>query len=108
MINFKQFQDVQMKVGKIKEAENIEESNKLLLLKVDVGEDESRQIIAGLKETSYNPDNLIGKKVIIVTNLEPKELLGYQSQGMVLAATNDDNLSLLTVDQDIEVGSKIS
>jgi len=108
MINFKQFQDVQMKVGLIKEAEDIEESNNLLSLKVDIGEEELRQIIAGLKNTSYNPDNLKGKKVIVVANLEPKKLLGYESQGMVLAASNDDQLTLLTVDQDIPVGAKIS
>ncbi|MGB9809496.1 MAG: methionine--tRNA ligase, partial [Caldanaerobacter sp.] len=74
--------------------------------KLKVG-DEIRQIVGGIGK-HYSPEELIGKKIIIVYNLQPKKLMGLESQGMLLAATNEGKMALLTVDKDIESGSKIS
>ncbi len=84
--------------------EEVPEANKLYRLIVDIGEEE-RQLLAGLKKY-YKKEELIGKKVVVLVNLEPKEMFGYESQGMVLAAGK--NTSLLTVDEETENGSRIS
>lgn len=75
-------------------------------MKLKVGE-ETRQIVGGIARY-YTPEELIGKKIIIVYNLEPKKLKGIESQGMLLAASTEGKMSLLTVDRDIESGAKIS
>jgi len=107
LISFSDFQDVDLRVAKVIEAEDIEDSNKLLKLQVELG-DEKRQIIAGIKN-HYNPEKLIDKKIVIVANLEPATIFGYKSNGMLLAASNDSgDMSLMTVDEDIESGSSIS
>lgn len=107
MIDFKDFQKIDLRVAEVLEAEEVEDANKLLKLQIDVGE-EKRQLVAGLAK-SYDPEDLVGKKIVVVFNLEPKELMGIESQGMLLAASDDGNHSLLTVDSDdIAPGSKIS
>lgn len=91
-----------MKIAKVISAERIEGSEKLLKLQVDLGSStsseqaqEKRQIIAGIGK-AYNPEDLIGKQIVIVANLEPRSLMGLESQGMVLAA-NDPNEPILVV-----------
>ncbi|MGM0409919.1 MAG: methionine--tRNA ligase [Bacillota bacterium] len=107
LISFSDFQDVDLRVAKVIEAEDIEDSNKLLKLQIELG-DEKRQIIAGIKNY-YNPAELVDKKIVIVANLEPATIFGYKSNGMLLAASNDSgDMSLMTVDEDIESGSSIS
>lgn len=107
LVSFSDFQDVNLKVAKVIEAEDIEDSNKLVKLHLELGE-EKRQVIAGIKNY-YEVDELIGKKIVIVANLEPATIFGYKSNGMLLAASNDSgDMSLLTVDKDIESGSDIS
>ena len=107
LISFSDFQDLELKVAEVIEAEDIEDSNKLLKLQIKLGE-EKRQIIAGIKN-HYDPENLIGRKVVIVANLEPATIFGEKSNGMVLAASNDSgDLTLVTVDEDIESGSGVS
>jgi methionyl-tRNA synthetase len=86
MINIDDFKKVELKVAKIIEAERIAESEKLLKLKVSLG-DEERQVLAGIGKY-YDPADLVGKEIVIVANLEPKSLAGYESQGMLLAATD--------------------
>jgi len=107
LVSFSDFQDVNLKVAKVLEAEEIEDSNKLVKLKLELGEEE-RQVIAGIKNY-YDVDELIEKKIVIVANLEPATIFGYESNGMLLAASNNKGeMSLLTVDKDIESGSEIS
>jgi len=84
MISFEEFKKVELAIGKILSAERISGSEKLLKLLVDFGE-EKRQIIAGIGK-SYEPNYLVEKKLIFVINLEPRSLMGLESQGMVLAA----------------------
>jgi methionyl-tRNA synthetase len=103
-IEFEDFAKVDLRVAVIKEAEKVEKSKKLLRLIVDAGEAEPRQIVAGISE-HYAPEDLIGRRVVIVANLKPRKLMGLESQGMVLAASDDNGLSLLGVDKDVEPGS---
>ncbi len=106
VIDIEHFRQIKLKVAEIKEAEALKKSDKLLKLKVDLG-GEQRQIIAGIAK-NYAPQDLIGKKIIVVVNLKPTKLRGELSQGMLLAAQNDDHLSLLTVLEDMPAGSDIS
>ncbi len=112
MINFEEFKKIDLRVAKILSAERVENSEKLLKLSVDLGErDEAgspavRQVIAGVG-TKYEPESLIGKEIVIVANLEPRMLMGLESQGMLLAA-NDDGPVLLMPEREVTPGSKIS
>ena len=103
-IEFDDFTKVDLRVAVVKEAEKVEKSKKLLRLIVDAGEAEPRQILAGISE-HYAPEDLIGRRVVIVANLKPRKLMGLESQGMVLAASDDNGLSVLGVDKDVEPGS---
>ena len=105
-VSIDDFTKLQFKVGEILEAEKVEKSNKLLKLLVDLG-DEKRTIVSGIAEY-YKPNDLIGKKVIVFTNLKPRKIFGIQSQGMILASKDDKGLKLLTVDGDIKNGSLVS
>ncbi len=107
LISIEEFAKVHLKVAKILEAQKIEKSKKLLLLKIDVGEEEPRQLVAGIAQ-HYNPEELIGKEIIVVANLKPAKLFGYLSQGMLLAAKDGDGLSLLTPDKERKPGAGIS
>ncbi len=106
MINFDDFTKLELAIGEIKQAEAIEKSDKLIKLAVDFST-ETRQIVAGIKKT-YNPEDLVGKKATFLINLEPKEIFGIESQGMILAAhDNNDNPVILMPERDVESGSKI-
>jgi methionyl-tRNA synthetase len=107
LISIEEFSKIQLKVAKILEAQKIEKSKKLLLLKIDVGEEEPRQLVAGIAQY-YSPENLIGKEIIIVANLKPAKLFGYLSQGMLLAAKDGEGLSLLTPSEERKPGASIS
>lgn len=85
MINFDDFAKVELKIGTILEAEEVEGSEKLLKFKVDLGEEQPRQILAGIKAW-YKLEDLVGKQVVVVANLEPRMMMGLESQGMMLAA----------------------
>lgn len=107
MINYDDFAKVEIKVGKIISAEKIEGSEKLLKLMVDFAETEPRQIVSGIAK--YFPDEqvLVGKKTMFVTNLEPRKLMGHESNGMLFAVSTDDGaFSLFEVDDDIPAGTK--
>jgi len=104
-INFEEFQKIDLRVGKIIEAEKIEGTDKLLKLKVDLGE-EKRQLVAGIAKF-YQPEDLIGKEIVVVANLEPKTLRGVESQGMLLAADVEGKPVLLKPDQEVPPGTKI-
>ena len=98
---------MQLRTGKVVEASAHPKADRLLVLKVDIGS-EIRQIVAGIAEF-YDPPDLIGKTIVIVANLKAAKLRGVESQGMLLAASSDDDsvLRLVTVDGDIAPGSAI-
>lgn len=107
-ITFDDFIKIDLRVAEIKACEDIEGADKLYKLTIDMGEEE-RLIAAGIKQY-YSREELIGKKIAVVANLEPRKLRGIMSHGMLLAASNEDKSSvvLLTLDKAIPNGSKIS
>ncbi len=106
-IDFEDFTKVDLVVGKILEAKEHPNADKLLVFKVDIGEDEPRTIVSGIKKW-YAPEDLLGKNVIVVRNLAPRKMRGIESQGMLLAADFDDDLSLLSTLEDLKPGAKVS
>lgn len=106
MVPFKEFMKLDLRTGRIVEATRIPDTDKLLVMKVDIGEDEPRQIVAGLAEV-FNPRELIGRSVVVVANLEPAKICGTESNGMILAAGEEKPLALLTTDADVEPGEKV-
>jgi len=107
LITFDDFKQVEMRVAEVLEAENVEKTDKLLRLVVNDGQGQ-RQIVAGIAQ-HYTPDQLIGRQIVVVANLQPAKLRGILSEGMLLAATDDSgNLGLLTVDGDVAPGARVS
>jgi len=106
MINFNDFKKLDLRVAKIIKAENVEGSEKLLKLEIDVGE-EKRQIVAGIGKF-YSPEDLIKREIVVIVNLEPRVLMGIESQGMLLAADVDGRPVLLRPDENVSAGTKIS
>lgn len=103
-ISIDEFKKVKLRVAQIIAAENVKKSDKLLKLQIDLG-NEKRQLVAGIAK-SYSPEELIGKKILVVANLKPAKLFGIESQGMVLALdTNEESkVKLIEIDQSIELG----
>ena len=105
-IGIEDFGKVQIRVGEVIKCEPVTKSKKLLVSQIKIG-DEVRQVVSGISEY-YKPEEMLGKKVAVVTNLKPAKLCGVESQGMILAASDDKgNLSVLTLDKDIIAGSEI-
>jgi methionyl-tRNA synthetase len=105
LINIDDLAKVALKVGKVISAEKVEKSEKLLKLQVDIGE--KRQIVAGIAK-SYTPDDLIGKKIVVVANLKPAKIMGIESHGMLLAAADEEGrLSVLTLDRELKQGARV-
>ena len=104
-VSYDDFSKLDIRVARVLEVENIEGADKLYKLQIEVGE-EKKQLVAGIKET-YTKDELIGKSIIVINNLEPAVVRGVKSEGMLLAAIDGDNISLLTPDREIESGSGI-
>lgn len=104
-ITIDDFQRVQLKVARVVTAERIPRSEKLLKLHVDLGT-EQRQIVAGIGK-KYEPDALIGRRIVIVANLKPAKLMGVESQGMVLAAGDQEVDGLVTLLEDVAPGTKV-
>ena len=105
LISIEDFAKVQLKIGKVLQAERVPKSKKLIRLQVDTGE--MRQVVAGIGQV-YTPEDLIGKSIVVVTNLKPARLMGVESQGMLLAATDSDGvLSILIPEKNVKGGAKI-
>ncbi len=105
LITINDFAKVQLKIGKVLEAERVEGSNKLVKLQVDTGE--NRQIVAGIGK-SYSPEELNGKSIVVVTNLKPAKLMGVESHGMLLAATDSNGeLSIIVPEKEVKQGAQI-
>ncbi len=106
MIDYEDFAKLDLCVAKILAAEKVPKSKKLIKLRISLG-DEERTIVGGIS-LHYSPEELVGKKIIIIKNLKPRKLMGITSQGMLLAASNEEEFSLLSLDRDVKEGSKIS
>jgi len=105
-INIGDFSKIQLIVGKILFAEKLESGDKLLKFKVDIGEKQI-QILSGIAEY-YNPEELVGSKIIVVANLEPIKLRGELSEGMLLCASGKNKVTLIKLDDEMVVGSPIT
>ena len=105
-ISIDEFAKIDLRSGTVISAEKIKKSNKLLKLKVDLGEEEPRQVIAGIAK-DYDPDQIVGKSVVVVANLAPAKLMGETSQGMVLAASDGKTLALTGFDKEVNPGNQI-
>ena len=105
-IDIEDFAKMDLRVARVKDAEKVKGADKLLKLQLEVG-DEIRQVVSGIAK-HYSPEQLIGKDVVYIANLKPIKLRGIESQGMILAASNDEQLVMLTVDNEIDSGTVIS
>ena len=106
MIDIEDFAKLDIRVGTIISAEKVPEADKLLKLEVDLGE-QTRQIMAGIAESYPSPEELIGKQILVIFNLETRKLRGYESQGMMLAVDTEKNPVLLHPAEKVPNGSKI-
>ncbi len=107
MISYEDFKKIELKTAKILSAERVEGSEKLLRLEIDLGA-EKRQLLAGIGK-KYVPEELVGKTIAVVANLEPKTMMGLESQGMLLAAHGEDGSPVLLIpDNETPPGSAIS
>jgi methionine--tRNA ligase beta chain len=106
MITFDDFKKVELVTAKVLEVEDHPDADRLYVLQVDIGE-EKRQIIAGIK-AFYTKEELLGKTVVMVKNLEPATIRGVESNGMILAVKDENNLSVLTTEKDITIGNRAS
>ena len=123
MVVFEDFKKLDLRIGKIMSAERVEGSDKLIKLSVDLGSPSIlretsgqadsgqqpgyRQVVAGIGK-SYTPEDLAGKEIVVVTNLEPRTLLGIESQGMLLAARDGERIVILSPESEVSPGSVVS
>ena len=123
MVSIEDFRKLDLRVGKIISAERVTGSDKLIKLSVDLGSPSmdstslpransgqlsgGSQIIAGIGK-SYSPEDLLGKEIVIVVNLEPRKLMGIESNGMILAARDDDRVVVLAPESEVSPGSAVS
>lgn len=105
VITYDDFKKVELKLGEVKEAETIEGSEKLIKMQVAVGE-ETRQIVSGIRQW-YTPEEMVGKTIVVVSNLKPAKLFGVKSEGMLLAAEADGELKLVTIEGSLKSGTRV-
>jgi methionyl-tRNA synthetase len=105
-ISYEEFSKLDFRVAEVKQAERVSGANKLLKLRIDTGGEE-REIVAGIAE-HYSPEEMVGKKIVVVANLKPAKIRGIESKGMLLAAKDGSLLSLVCLDKNVSPGSKIS
>jgi methionyl-tRNA synthetase len=108
LIEITDFAKVDLRVGEVLSAERIPKADKLLLLTVDIGEEKPRQILAGIAQY-YEPEQLVGRKIVVVANLKPRKLRGYESQGMLLAASvgEEGKPVIATFAEDVPNGARL-
>lgn len=130
MVSIEEFMKIELKIGKIVEAADHPNADKLVVLKVDAGETEQktvaqdyeygsgnqepetvavpkyRQIVAGIKK-SYSSEQLVGKYIVLVSNLDPATLRGVESNGMLLAASDEEGISVISPDRPVKIGAKV-
>ena len=105
-LSISEFQRLAFRIGVILSAEDHPNADRLLVLKVDIGEAAPRQIVAGIK-ASYAATDLVGKRVVVLTNLKPALLRGIESQGMVLAASDSSGITLVGPERPMQPGSTV-
>ncbi len=106
IINYEYFSQIDLRIGKVISAEKVENTDKLLKVMVDLGEEKPCQLVAGVAQ-QYAPEALIGKDMVVLVNLEPRTIRGVESFGMILAATVDGAPVILTTEKPVPPGSKI-
>jgi methionine--tRNA ligase beta chain len=103
-----EFKNCDLRVGIVKTAERVEGSEKLLRLQIDLGEPELRQILSGIGKV-YTPEEMVGKQVVIIANLDPRMMMGFESRGMLLAASGEDGKPvILTLEGEVLPGTRIT
>ncbi|HNT60542.1 MAG TPA: methionine--tRNA ligase subunit beta [Candidatus Bilamarchaeaceae archaeon] len=105
MVAYEDFEKLDLRAAKVVAAERVEGSEKLLRLEVELG-DGKRQLVAGIGK-HYAPEEVVGKSIVVLANLEPKMIKGLESQGMLLAAWDEGNVVLVTLDREMKEGSRI-
>jgi methionyl-tRNA synthetase len=103
MVNIDDFRKLELKVAKIKEVQDHPSADKLYIIIIDLG-DKTKQIVAGIKG-SYKKEDLLGKQVVVVDNLEPVVLRGAESQAMLLAASDETGITIISPDREVKLGS---
>ena len=103
MATYEEFRKIELKIARIKEVNDHPNADKLYIIIVEVG-DKTKQIVAGIKN-SYKKEDLIGREVILVDNLDPAVIRGVESNGMLLAASDDKGISIVTPDREVALGS---
>ena len=106
-VTLDEFKKLEIKIGHILSAEKVADTDKLLKLSVDMGEETPRQIISGISAYFLDPQILVGKKCAFATNLEPRTIRGFESQGMILAVSGDSFFSLLETLPEVTPGSTV-
>ena len=104
-IKIEKFFETELRVARVLSAERVENADKLLKLRIDLGEEE-RQLVAGVAST-YEPDQLVGKRIIVVANLKPARIRGVESQGMLLAADFEGRPVIATFEEDVPPGTRV-
>lgn len=107
MITIDDFAKVEIRVGKVTRAENMEKSEKLIRLTVDFGADEIRTIFTGVRPFGYEPEDFADKQFLFVTNLEPKRMMNEDSQGMILAVDGEEDKPIFVSAEKMPLGAKI-
>ncbi|MBN1418163.1 MAG: methionine--tRNA ligase subunit beta [Planctomycetes bacterium] len=105
-LTFEEFKRVDLRIARVESCEPHPNADKLYVLQIRIGE-ERRQIVAGIRP-AYLPEELVGRKIVVVANLEPARLRGIESQGMLLAAVDGDTISILQPDKDVADGASVS
>ena len=106
LLDIEDFAKVKLVAGEVRKAERVPKSKKLVRLMVDLGEGELRQIVAGIAE-QYEPEALVGRRIVVVANLKPAKLMGVESRGMLLAASVDGAPFLLSPDGEVPPGTEV-
>lgn len=106
MVTIEDFAKLEFKIGTVIEAEEVEGSDKLLKLTVDFGEENPRQVLSGIK-THHKPEHVKEKQFIFITNLEPRTMMGLESQAMIMAADANEEIVLLVPQKQVPAGAKI-
>ena len=106
MVTIEDFSQIELKVGTVKSVEPHPKADRLLVLQVDVGEPAPRQLVAGIRE-HYRPDELVGRQIVVGANLKPATLRGVESQGMLLAASDDEQVIVLRPEKRTRAGTSV-
>ena len=106
MVTIEEFSKMELRVGTVTSVAPHPNADRLLVLKVDIGEEEERQLVAGIRE-HYSPEELVGRQIVVVANLQPAKLRGVESQGMLLAASDGEQVIVLRPEKRTRAGSQV-